>query len=155
MLADPILLPGALLEAFEDALFVHVKQASFQVDAHAVAQQALHALAAIRGRREPVGHFVRDSGGLERLGGQRRQDAHDGRQQRLHNPHSPPGPSVKWILFRFASRVKRGGWPARPARIADENIGAADRVLEPLDNAMAKLAKNPGCAATTSSAKPD
>src|ERR1035437_5150899 len=47
VLADPILLAGALLQAFEDALFVYVKQASFQVDAHAIAQQSLHALAGI------------------------------------------------------------------------------------------------------------
>src|ERR1019366_3964390 len=56
VLADPILLAGALLKAFEDALFVYVKQASFQIDAHAIAQQSLHALAGIRGWREPVGH---------------------------------------------------------------------------------------------------
>ena len=75
VLADPRLLSGPLPVAFQQRLGIHAfEQALVDVDRHAVAEQALDALCAERGRRIPGLHGVRHgpTRGQHLLAGRRR-----------------------------------------------------------------------------------
>ena len=68
VLTGPILRAGTMLEAIDERLLVDVQEAAFEIDAHAIAEDAVDVLTVEGGGREAVGDFVGDDGGFRRLG---------------------------------------------------------------------------------------